>query len=451
MRSSLSNPNIESFFQNLCKESRVDEILSLIEENPEVLKQKDSRHGLNFLSYAVKLGKSAIVALLLEKGADPNAQDLIGETPLHLAVDNSDWEIAEELLRYKAEPNCMTVDGETPLHHSAFIGDKRMINLLLSYGADPNCCDSTLGRTALHCAVQCEHIECICLLLSQGASTNITDLEGKSPIDCCENSEIMQVLQDFDDKNFKKSLKSIPEACLSEEEKNSFCYSLTSSDSLNFSLTSNSFMSLASEILPTQKYGSEDTTSSFQVGRWGEDSKLVKFLRNLKLLAYKDALISSGFDDYEMMVFQMTTPCPINHEMLEFVGMGKHGHRARLLMKLEQQAGVAARKEERVVTESPWECCQPKTNFSPGVNALKDWLALIKMEKYLKMFEQAGYEDYQFMVSLMNSRYPVDDTLLCKIGINKFGHRMRILAKLMDDAKDAHRKSTGGKEQCNLL
>jgi ankyrin repeat protein len=450
MHSSITNSPIDSFFQSLCKESKKSEILTLIESSPELLKQQDQRHGLTLLSHAVKLGRSEIVSLLLEAGADPNSQDLIGETPLHLAVDNSDWEIAEELLQYKAEPNCMTVDGETPLHHSAFIGDKKMINLLLSYGADPNCIDSTLGRTALHCAVQCEHIDCILLLLTQGADPVISDLEGKTPFECTENTEILEVLKDFQEKNIQKTLQSIPEVGTSEEEKNSYCYSFTSSDSLNFSLTSNSFLSLASDV-PTQKYGTEDTTSSFQVGKWGEDPKLLKFLRTLKLMNYRDALISSGFDDYEMMVFQMTTPHPITHDMLELAGMQKHGHRARLLMKLEQQAAAVVRKDDRDHHESPWECCQPKTIFVPGVNLLKDWLAIIKMDKYQKLFEQAGYEDYQFMVSLMNSRYPVDDGLLCKIGIPKLGHRMRILAKLMDDAKDVQRKSISGRQQCILI
>lgn len=442
-----NNPLPETFFLQLCKENKYSEILSLIHSSPELLTHHEVRHGLTLLSCAVKFSRPEIVSLLLEYGADPNSQDLIGETALHLAVDNSDWEIAELLLQYKAEPNCMTVDGETPLHHSAFIGDKKMMNLLLSYGADANCSDTTLGRTPLHCAVQCEHIDCINLLLSHGASALSEDLEGKSPLNCTENQEIIQILKESTEKTMKRPLHSIPEVCPSEEEKNSFCYSF-SSDSLNFSIASNSFFSLASEILPTQKYGCEDTTSSFQFNK-NEDHKLVKFLKNIKLGNYKDLLINAGFDDFEMMVFQMNSPLPIGHEMLEVVGIGKHGHRARLLMKLEQSAGVKYRAKEKV--ESSWECCQPKVNFMPGVHYLRDWLGLIKMEKYLRMFEQAGYEDYQFMVSLMNSRYPIDDNLLSKIGVNKIGHRVRILAKLMDDAKEVQRKSLGGKEQCILL
>lgn len=437
----------EAFFLQLCKENRYSEILSLIHSSPELITYHEERHGLTLLSCAVKFSRPEIVSLLLENGADPNTQDLIGETALHLAVDNSDWEIAELLLQYKAEPNCMTVDGETPLHHSAFIGDKRMINLLLSYGADANCSDITLGRTPLHCAVQCEHIDCINLLISHGANALIRDLESKSPLDCTENQEILQILKESTEKTMKKPLHSIPEVCPSEEEKNSFCYSF-SSDSLNFSIASNSFFSMASEILPTQKFGSEDTTSSFQFNR-NDDHKLLKFLKNIKLGNYKDLLINAGFDDFDMMLFQMNSPLPITHEMLENVGIVKHGHRARLLMKLEQSCGAKNRAQERI--ETGWECCQPKVTFIPGVHFLKDWLGLIKMEKYLKLFEQAGYEDYQFMVSLMNSRYPIDDNLLSKIGIVKLGHRARILAKLMDDAKDVQRKSLGSNERCILL
>ena len=122
-------------------------------------------------------------------------------------------------------------------------------------------------------------------------------------------------------------------------------------------------------------------------------------------------------------------------------------------MKLEQSAGISmlSKREERIGIEYSWECCQSKNTFTPGVNSLKDWLALIKLERYQKLFEQSGYEDLQFVISLMNSRYPIDDVLLVKIGVNKLGHRMRILAKLLEDAQLASGRSANTKETCNLL
>lgn len=75
---------------------------------------------------------------LLERGADPNNPNNLGETPLHQASDNLQHAMAELLLNYKADANFQQNDGDTPLHHAAFRGDKLMIDLLLSKGADPN-------------------------------------------------------------------------------------------------------------------------------------------------------------------------------------------------------------------------------------------------------------------------------------------------------------------------
>ncbi|OMJ72035.1 hypothetical protein SteCoe_29619 [Stentor coeruleus] len=446
----------QSYYENCCKEGKIKEISELLQSNPEMLNYRDQHLGLTLLANSIKCGQIELSKFLLGKGADPNIGNIISETPLHIAIDNSDLELAEMLLQYKAEPNCMTVDGETPLHHSAFIGDKKMMGLLLSYGADPNIKDTTLGRTPLHCAVQCEHLECVQLLLSYGAIGTIEDKEGNSPISACENGEIFKILEDTRDKTLKNPLHCIPEAHSSDEERNSCRYSFSqSSVSVDFSITESSFVSLSYEVMPTQKFGSEDTTVSIQISQ-SEDLKLVKFLRGIKMLNYKDLLICEGFDDMDMMIFQMTSIMPITHEVLEEVGIAKHGHRARLLMKLEQIAGVQdhnkpQNKVNKSIIDSGWECCQPKHTFTPGISNLRDWLILLKLDKYQKLFEQAGYEDLQFMVSLMNSRYPIDDNLLKKIGISKLGHRMRVLAKLIEDARNIKLRSATGKEACNLL
>ncbi|OMJ74274.1 hypothetical protein SteCoe_26827 [Stentor coeruleus] len=443
----------ESHYENFCKEGNLKKINELLQATPEILNLRDQHLGLTLLANSIKYGQTELSQFLLTQGADPNISNIIGETPLHIAVDNSDFDSAKLLLQYKAEPNCMTVDGETPLHHSAFIGDKKMMNVLLSYGADPNIVDTILGRSPLHCAVQCEHIECIQLLLNYGADVNIKDKEGCSSISTCESIEILKILEDNRDRILKNPLRSIPETYSSDEEKNSYRYSFTSSSvSVSFSITESSFASLPSEIMPTQKFGSEDTTASVQIFN-SEDLKLIKFLKSIKMLSYKDILINEGFDDMDLIVYQMSSPLPITHDILESIGIIKHGHRARILMKLEQTADVviANKTQDKNTIDVEWECCQPKHTYTPGVNNLKDWLGLLKLDKYLKMFEQAGYEDLQFLVSLMNSKYPIDDGLLEKIGVEKLGYRMRVLGKLMEDAKNIISRSATGKDACNLL
>ena len=428
---------------------------NFLEKYPNSLNHQDERQGFTPLANAVVHSRLEIVRFLLDRGADPNIQDFVGESPLHLAADNSCPDIAEALLRSRAEPNCATVDGETPLHHAAFKGDLKIIALLLSYGADPNGADITLGRTPLHCAVLCEHGEGVNLLLSYGGNPNIEDKEGNSALSACQNHGIRKILAEWNEKKARSRMNSIPEAGASEEEKNSYNYSATQSfASVSFAVTDNSTDSLPSELLPTLKYGNEDTTTtSSLVVKSAEDLGLEKFLRKAKLNAYKDVLVREGFDDLEMMTYQMISPLPITHSVLESVGMGKHGHRSRLLMKLEQNAGISVvgRIEEKSSIDSTWECCRTKKVSPPGIHSLTNWLTLIRLGRYIKVFEQAGYEDLAFMCSQMNSRYPIDDGLLKKIGVAKIGHRMRILGKLLEDSQNYENKTERVKETCILL
>ena len=457
MRSTFSHSKTQSPslpFIHLCKSGILPSVSDFLSTSPSSLNEQDSRSGSSPLSIAVLNSKLEIVRFLLDQGADPNLQDLVGESPLHLAAENSCMEIAELLLRSKAEPNCTTIDGETPLHHAAFKGDLRILALLLSYGADPNSADVTLGRTPLHCAVQCGHLEGVNLLLSYGGNPTIEDKEGSTAVAACQSHEISKVLAEWDEKRTRNRLNSIPEAGASEEEKNSFNYSETQSlASVNFSIADSSFESVRSELLPTLKFGNEDTTASFLVVKTAEDLRLEKFLNSINLLAYRDVLVREGFDDLEMMTYQMICPLPITHGLLESIGIAKHGHRSRLMMKLEQNAGISVigRIEERSSIDSAWECCNPTKVNPPGVNSLADWLSLIKLEAYVKAFEQAGYEDLGFMHSQMNSRYPIDDALLQKIGVGRLGHRLRILGKLLEDSQSSYVKPKRTKESCILL
>ncbi len=83
------------------------------------------------LHYAVGEGRNEIAKLLIAKGANVNAKDGNGSTPLHYANTK---EIAEPLIAEGANVNAKNKDGKTPLDLAIQVRNTELADLLRKHG-----------------------------------------------------------------------------------------------------------------------------------------------------------------------------------------------------------------------------------------------------------------------------------------------------------------------------
>jgi len=156
--------------------------------------------GNSALMYAAENRNMQIMKMFITAGADVNISGFNGTTPLFIAIFNSDFETAKFLLEQGADPNIRDDFGVTPLLYAAATNQFQSADLLMFYDADPEMRDGQ-GNDPLMAAVTFENLETSDVLLQNGLDPDTQDNMDNTPLIAGTqrgNYNIMDLLLDYE-------------------------------------------------------------------------------------------------------------------------------------------------------------------------------------------------------------------------------------------------------------
>lgn len=180
---------------------RVEEVQALLQEDARLLHATGGSNEWPPLIYASYQGHVGLVAWLLDQGARIDHRDRHGRTALYLACCWDRRDVVALLLQRRANPTVAINEGVLPLMAAAGRGQAEVVRLLIREdGVDLDACDCW-GQTALHWPALHGHPLVVNILLEAGADPRIRNKNGQTPLDAARthsHTRCVKLLQEWE-------------------------------------------------------------------------------------------------------------------------------------------------------------------------------------------------------------------------------------------------------------
>ena len=149
---------------------------------------------------------------------------------------------------------------------------------------------------------------------------------------------------------------------------------------------------------------------------------------------YANKLIENGFDDLELLIEQTKEVPALSDQNLKEIGILIPGDRAKILIRLEQKAGI-------IPYQLPNEIIYNNDLNIKKEYSIEYYLNKNNLKNYVKNFKDNGYNNSPLLFSQMLTRQPLtDDILKNDLGIENKADRNKILVGLFSELKNYCKK-----------
>jgi hypothetical protein len=179
--------NIPLYYAALCGFANLAE--QLIVKYPQHVNVIDGYYRTPAVA-ALAGGYFQLAQVLHRNGSSVAPRGIHGNTPLHSAACYGDLEMVQVLLEYGADVNAQNGYCDTPLIYASmgYRDDPGVTRLLIERGADPNT-PCWKGLTPLHQALERGMIEIARVLIEHGANVEVKDDGGRTPLDIASGGQ----------------------------------------------------------------------------------------------------------------------------------------------------------------------------------------------------------------------------------------------------------------------